>query len=71
MRCYLKRGNAIQGVIFIRAASRPELLREAALLFNKHAHEFDGYEVWHADQWLYSFPVSATQHDAQNDRHKR
>jgi len=55
MRCYFTRANSIQGVTFIRAASDEDLIEKAQQLFATRGDQFDGFEVWHGDRFIYRF----------------
>lgn len=55
---YFLRQNSIQGVSFLNAASAARLVEEAVRLFQKHANQFDGFEVWHAGRLVHRFARS-------------
>lgn len=55
MRCYFTRADSIQGVTFIRAASDEDLIEKARQLFATRGDQFDGFEVWQGDRFIYRF----------------
>lgn len=55
MRCYFTRADSIQGVTYIKAISDEELIEKSKQLFETRGDQFDGFEVWHGDRFIYRF----------------